>query len=678
MKRVNYSTYPIPHVNTKELDGNVAAAEIFDDTLVLDLWSDGKYVARYCIDENGKYSASIESDWRQAKFQTLFGCDIWAWPESINLSFASKMSRTKAIDFLLAIDANDKYGYTGNSAERLIDRAETAYVRNQRDRAYDRKRARIRDLVMSAPPVPNDFNAWCLKTAFADKHYWFYDKDDDLYHCTACGGTHKNHTLKHNGETVCCRSGKPVTVKRRQNKIDAYEHVMLLQRIDDTKSVARHFKVAVEWSNEHITICRYENVQIYLPRLGLSKLIILYGQCVDADEYNQSWWDTSHANRRTRPCYCYPVGVRDALDGTRYSDIGIADMADAGWKLEYNMLMCSPEKARCYEYLLKGKFKRLAVESSSGFSPDGYYGKLNVSGTTDTEVLGLDKQRVNRLRQMNGGVNTMLWLRKEAADGRQIPTATLEWYDLNKVYPSDVTFIRDRMSPTQISNYTDRMMRQYNDSAKHILTQWADYLSMAKRLKMDVNDEVVYRTKDLCRRHDELVERINAASAKDAAKKMARKFPRVNRVCKTLTKYEWSGAEYAVIAPKGISDIMREGANLHHCVGTSDRYYERMQDGETFILFLRKNEAPDISYYTLEVEPDGTVRQKRAAFDRQPDIEQVRKFLTEWQKVIAQRLTEADRKAARKSQTARAENMKELKNTNTWLFNKLSADLMPA
>lgn len=678
MKRVNYSTYPIPRVNFEKLVGNVAAAEIFNDTLVLDLWSDGKYVGRYCIDENGKYSALIASNWRQAKFQTIFDYDLWSWPERVELSFASKAYRTKAMDFLLAIEANDRCGYTGNSAERLIDRAECFYGRNQRDRAYDRKQARIRDLVMSVPPLPNDFNAWCLKTVFAGKHYWFYDKDNDSYHCTACGGTHKNHTLKHNGETVCCRSGKPVTVKRRQNKITAHDHVMLLQRIDDAKSVARHFKVTAEWSKGQINIRRYENVRIYLPRLGLSKLKILYGQCMDANEYNQSWWDTNPANRHTRSCYCYPVGVRDALDGTRYSGIGISDMAAAGWKLEYNRLMCSPERARCYEYLFKGRFKRIATESSSGFSPWGYYGELNVSGTTDTEVLGLDKQRVNRLRQMNGGVNTMLWLREEAADDRQIPTATLEWYDLNKLYPYDVTFIRDRMSPTQIANYMDRMMRQYNVSAKHILTQWADYLSMANRLKMNVNDEVVYRTKDLCRRHDELVERINAASAKDAAKKMARKFPRVNRVCKILTKYEWTGAEYSVIAPKGISDIMREGASLHHCVGTSDRYYERMQDGETFILFLRKNEAPDVSYYTLEVEPDGTVRQKRAAFDRQPDIEQVRTFLTEWQKVIAQRLTEADRKAAKKSQTARTESMKELKNTNTWLFDKLSADLMPA
>ena len=53
-------------------------------------------------------------------------------------------------------------------------------------------------------------------------------------------------------------------------------------------------------------------------------------------------------------------------------------------------------------------------------------------------------------------------------------------------------------------------------------------------------------------------------------------------------------------------------------------------------------------YYTLEIEPDGTVRQKRTKFDRQePDIKDAKKFLAEWQRVVAKRLTRGDRKRRR-------------------------------
>ena len=55
---------------------------------------------------------------------------------------------------------------------------------------------------------------------------------------------------------------------------------------------------------------------------------------------------------------------------------------------------------------------------------------------------------------------------------------------------------------------------------------------------------------------------------------------------------------------------------------------------------MRKKENPEVPFYTLEVEPDGTIRQKRAEFDRQnKDIDEVTSFLRLWQKEIQKRLT---------------------------------------
>ena len=62
-----------------------------------------------------------------------------------------------------------------------------------------------------------------------------------------------------------------------------------------------------------------------------------------------------------------------------------------------------------------------------------------------------------------------------------------------------------------------------------------------------------------------------------------------------------------IILPKSGSEIKEEGRTLHHCVGA---YVERVAKGETMILFIRKETAPDVPYFTLEYR-DGKVIQCR-------------------------------------------------------------------
>lgn len=102
--------------------------------------------------------------------------------------------------------------------------------------------------------------------------------------------------------------------------------------------------------------------------------------------------------------------------------------------------------------------------------------------------------------------------------------------------------------------------------------------------------------------------------------------------------------------------MMQEGRLLHHCVGNEERYYDRMNRQESYILFLRKKTALDEPYYTLEAEPDGTVRQKRKEYNRQgKEIEELDIFLRKWQDVVRKRLTSADSRRAVKSRKLREE-----------------------
>lgn len=121
---------------------------------------------------------------------------------------------------------------------------------------------------------------------------------------------------------------------------------------------------------------------------------------------------------------------------------------------------------------------------------------------------------------------------------------------------------------------------------------------------------------------------------------------------------------------------------MHHCVDKGENYFDRILKKETFILFLRKSEEIDKPYYTLEIEPGGTIRQIRTEYNRQnDDIKRAERFLQEWQRVIQRRMTDEDWELADRSKKLRIQELKEMRENKVvihgGLFSgRLLADLL--
>ena len=144
-------------------------------------------------------------------------------------------------------------------------------------------------------------------------------------------------------------------------------------------------------------------------------------------------------------------------------------------------------------------------------------------------------------------------------------------------------------------------------------------------------------------------------------------------------KFEYTGEEYFIKVPDRIVDIVIEGRCLHHCVASSDRYLERMRDNETYICFLRKIAEPNTPYYTIEVEPGGTIRQHRGYLDEEPEFDKVKPFLQEWQRVIKQRMKKEDHELAKRSRAKREANTEDLiRRNNLKVLKGLEEDFMDA
>lgn len=319
------------------------------------------------------------------------------------------------------------------------------------------------------------------------------------------------------------------------------------------------------------------------------------------------------------------------------------------------------EKIPEIEMMVKVGLKKLALEISS----------YNMhQGMKPWERLGITKKQFNRMRNINGGIKELYWMEFEQQTGVEIGNSVIHWFVEQEIQSSHIGFIRDRMTEMKIMNYLKKQSRMSGRSPKELLGTWEDYLAMAERLKMNVQQEIFYKPKDLIVSHNEAVKLSGGQELAKRAAEIVKKFPDVDDICKSIVeKYSFQDDNYAIVVPEKIEDIIKEGRTLGHCLDRSDIYFDRIQKRESFIVFLRKTEEIDKPYYTLEIEPGGAARQKRTTGDKQnKDFDSAKRFIRKWQHEIQKRLSAEDKRLAAISDAMRIQELQELREQNTRIW----------
>lgn len=692
MKRKQVEKLP-PPMPRKIKTGRALTAQEAGEVLVINIWEDSVLEVRYCINcRTGEYENLKNGNWSIKRFADI--TDLCYTNKAIDKMWDLKKYRSLA---------EQKVGikHEWDTVASRISSLEYGYGCEKRERAYDRKTGRINALMQLVPPLPEDLGEWYLSLE-GDTHYLLKDGDTD-YRCTACGGSSSADAFgrmkpKHGQYAVCPLCHARVPVNKRKDYICRKGNIMLLQKLDETKSVARHFDAAVEWGGGKRRVSVSEAVRIVFEK-DSGKPCVLYrnqytrkGSYIYLDEnenYGGTWWDTNRANRRINAGYLYPAGIREALEGTLYETWtrAFAEMARQQYRIDYNNLMRKGDSdgmASVTELLVKGRFRKL-VQETAGTPWWMQWNVLNLRAAENIgEVFRLDRQRINRIRDTDGGLASVKWMQYEEETGERIKQETLEWLESYHIEPDDACFVLDRMTANQVCNYVKRQQAEpggyTGSSPRHILSQWQDYLDMCRKLGKKTDDEMVYRPRELKRRHDEAAAEMAEREAEITADEYSRRFPGAEEAMREIReKFEYTGEEYLVTVPQRAVDIVLEGRALHHCAGSTDRYFNRIEDHETYICFLRRTTEPDRPFYTIEVEPGGTIRQHRGYLDEEPEIEKIRPFLREWQKEIRKRMTAEDKKRAERAAVLRDENIRELEEkNNTRVLEALMADFMEA
>lgn len=587
--------------------------------------------------------------------------DMMPWPDSVSRSEKKWISEqgNRLVKEYLGVEHG---GYRGLLEYQLRVRADELKRRHKRETdPWDL------DLEQT-PGLPKDWERWVEKVGITENFIFYrYDrKGVKTGYCTFCEKEVEIRKPRHNksGRCLCCRHavtfkalGKAGTVMTKR------DYMYLIQECEDGFMIREFQGYRKYWKGSY----RNPECSSWECRRAV------YGH--DAEPLHAyCWGDYKHTGFRwIETEFCHPGWYGDSrgkvygktlpsLNKKGLRCTGMVEAVQDSGRIDPEKYLAVLRKVPQLEQLSKARLPVLAEECVGSYY-DFAEAFRNAGACSLLKLLGIDSQQMKRLRKKGGGRKYLRWLQYEKDVGRKLPDEAVVWFCREGIQPEGLKFIAGRMSMVQVCHYMRRQMRETGMTSREMLTTWADYLSMACRLGMDTGDAIIYRARKLRQRHDELVELCGQKERAVRAGEILGKYPHIEGILQEIGPvYGYLGKDYRVIVPSRIEEVLEEGERLHHCVGSSSRYWDRMERRESYVLFLRRASDPDTPYYTLEVEPDGTVRQKRTMYDRQKkDIKDAEKFLMEWQKVIARRITEKERGLAEKSRVLRNQEFLKLK-----------------
>lgn len=715
-------------------EGNIFTVQALETILIINYWKNRVLAGRYCLDtKSGEYEVNLADtgEWRRYKLSTFCAGDSLYWylrHQREEIEFDSPEDEALVRKMLCLEEESASFGEDDVFWDISI--RESDYLREQREWREIRRKQRIAELMDQVPALTDAMIRW-IDAQMGETDYLFEQKPEEGggWFCSACKGVSteeevlqairgedageketvhagrkkKKRHIRHNDQVYCPKCYQRLEVKKR-GEPQVKRRVMVLQPMDEERSIARYIDACMTWRRGR-SLFLSEGVRHLFSRKQGEKEVLYYNKYTTGDprSRNAAEFDDRHnqGNRSMGEVLLYPEGIIPALSGTWYAGWGelFTQMAKAGLTLDYHRMMLVTGRGidGMVEYLFKGRFYQLLRETVHRYIFDGnrnYFGSLNPEGKTAKEVFWIeDKQKINRIRQRDGGILLVRWMRWSEETGIPLKEEVLDWLEKEKLECRDLNFILDRMRPMQVMHYVKRQQEEghVRQKVRTVLSQWQDYLSMCTKEGKDVQDALVYRPRQLKRRHDEIVEEIRKREMLNAMKRnreqheayarsMEEKFPGAKEnLARIREKFSWADEEYQILVPERLVDIVAEGHALHHCAGATERYFERIRDNETYICFLRKKSEPDVPFYTIEVEPGGTIRQHRSYYDEEPGIEEIRGFLRKWQAVIRKRMSEEDRMLAKESAIKRQKNLDALcQKNNLRVLEGLLEDFMEA
>ena len=303
--------------------------------------------------------------------------------------------------------------------------------------------------------------------------------------------------------------------------------------------------------------------------------------------HGQGW---SGWRLRDREINTYPYNLRAVLNGTKYQYSALEIASEHNLVNPFYYFKDYEDEPKL-EILYKVGLYRAAAEITEFYADDARRMLKSVrslkdlgieSRTEAAECSALTVEELVARKEVKG------WKIDETTQTEAIKFITA----VNKHSGTD--FYYDFITRKRWFQYYQTQKSIYAE-AKNFIADYTDYISMCSQIGANLNDTAVKMPHSMKKAHDwamveEKVQKKQAYNELVAA---------VYESIHTLT--EWGDNKLQVIMPRTAREIVEEGVRQNHCVG---RYVERVAAGESVILFIRRKEAPDKNFYTMEIKKD--------------------------------------------------------------------------
>ena len=481
-------------------------------------------------------------------------------------------------------------------------------------------------------PLPNDFEQWVHKEGMTESRYIFYRYSRRKYmdgYCTQCEQDVKVQGVRHRSDGVCPHCGTKVTflVEGKAKHIVDWDQVAYFQKTKGGFAV-RYFNVCKRYKKD------YRNPELHLFELQRDFYEGDKVQFYEWREFKQTGkvrWCDDPLKYQFERLMIYPKTLSKATKGTQYQYCALKEYLHSSIRKRIMPFYYLKEYRRYpfLEYLVKAGMYQLAYE----LTQNSYLSSsIKKDGKTLPQILGVNKQDIPMIRDLDMSMKQLKAYQGLCALGIHLQAKEFlrfcERYDTSM----DTIFtLLDHTTLRKIEKYGERFV-DGNHGYLNILKKWKDYLDFCKELGYDMKNTFVLFPKDLTAAHDlASLEVFRKREAKKKEQLQAEENKWKKLFCIYLEKYQWTDGKYMVVVPNDLFSIKEEGHVLRHCVGT---YVSKILEEESIILFIRRTEDPEKSFYTLEVKEDQI---KQCHGYRNKDMtKEVERFVEEYKKAVLQ------------------------------------------
>lgn len=529
-------------------------------------------------------------------------------------------------------------------------------VKEKRLAAKHKKETDKIDAVMNPiKDAPEEFFDWVWEKGMSFSRYLIYKEEKrgkavcECTHCKKVGVVdRKDIRLRNNEKGICPFCGSRVTIKERGRMpaqilderwflyVDPTETGFVLRYFKATRHIRSDSYIDITSNRERVEQNAYEYSRaIYTFPNGKPKYV-----SYEWGVYKQRGlprWCPDAGNINCMECILYPDNLPQAWEHTpmKYSALEMLSANIPTVSLRYEDAIEKYLQFPKLEWLCKMGLNNLARNVINNRYSGGMVGKVNYKGKTIFEILGLTKVNTRVLQAVDGDHYMLRLLQVSQQIGLQFkPEQLQEYYETFECNTELLKQANRKVSLHKLVKYISEESERYPlgdkggcwqcsymrykeredpriERKRNMAKDWLEYLGWCKKLNYDLDNMFIYMPTNFKKVHDrtykeyqEQQDRIAAEERKRREREAAKRMKRIKQAMEDIFNknagvdaFAITGKGLMLMVPKSADEIKAEGTALHHCVGT---YVERVAKGETMILFIRKIDAPDEPYYTME------------------------------------------------------------------------------